>query len=174
MKNSPGLGYVLGDDGSGAYLGRKVIQYFLYNTFDPDLADRFKAKFNTSPYWALDYKGCRFVHLNNFLGSTQDNKAVEFNPSLGSLGEEQLHWFEAQLAERKPTFVFVHYPLLSIKDVEFRDYGLHTLLRKYQLPQSSWLSGAPQDDGKALPDKFFLLPGGFFSKVYQHFCSFLV
>ncbi len=48
MKNSPGLGYVLGDEGSGAYLGRKVIQYFLYNTFDPDLADRFKAKFNTN------------------------------------------------------------------------------------------------------------------------------
>jgi len=48
MKNSPGLGYVLGDEGSGAYLGRKVIQYFLYNTFDPDLADRFRAKFNTN------------------------------------------------------------------------------------------------------------------------------
>ena len=48
IKNSPGLGYVLGDEGSGAYLGRRVIQYFLYNTFDPDLADRFKAKFNTN------------------------------------------------------------------------------------------------------------------------------
>lgn len=48
MKNSPGLGYVLGDEGSGAYLGKKVIQYFLYNTFDADLMDRFKAKFNTN------------------------------------------------------------------------------------------------------------------------------
>lgn len=48
VKNSPGLGYVLGDEGSGAYLGRKVIQYFLYNTFDPDLADRFKQKYNTN------------------------------------------------------------------------------------------------------------------------------
>ena len=37
IKNSPGLGYVLGDEGSGAYLGRKVIQYFLYKTFDADL-----------------------------------------------------------------------------------------------------------------------------------------
>ncbi len=27
VKNSPGLGYILGDEGSGAYLGRKVIQY---------------------------------------------------------------------------------------------------------------------------------------------------
>ncbi|HMK02712.1 MAG TPA: hypothetical protein VK489_00915 [Ferruginibacter sp.] len=48
VKNSPGLGYVLGDEGSGAYLGKKVIQYFLYNTFDADLMDRFNAKFNTN------------------------------------------------------------------------------------------------------------------------------
>lgn len=98
-----------------------------------DMSHRlFKAKFNTDPYWSLDYKGVRFVHLNNFLGSTQDNQSADFNPSLGSLGEEQLHWLEAQLAERKPTFVFVHYPLLSIQPAEFRDYGLHPLLRKYQ------------------------------------------
>lgn len=48
IKNSPGLGYVLGDEGSGAYMGKKVIQYFLYNTFDADLMDRFRAKFNTN------------------------------------------------------------------------------------------------------------------------------
>jgi len=54
VKNSPGLGYVLGDEGSGAYLGKKVIQYFLYNTFEPDLMDRFKAKFNTNSIEILD------------------------------------------------------------------------------------------------------------------------
>jgi glucosamine kinase len=54
VKNSPGLGYVLGDEGSGAYLGKKVIQYYLYNTFEPDLMDRFKAKFNTSAIEILD------------------------------------------------------------------------------------------------------------------------
>ena len=41
VKNSPGLGYVLGDEGSGAYLGRKVIQYYLYGTFDDELRGRF-------------------------------------------------------------------------------------------------------------------------------------
>jgi glucosamine kinase len=54
IKNSPGLGYVLGDEGSGAYLGKKVIQYFLYNTFDADLMDRFVAKFQVSSYDILD------------------------------------------------------------------------------------------------------------------------
>ena len=48
ITNSPGLGYILGDEGSGAYMGKKVIQYFLYNTFDADLMDRFAAKFNTN------------------------------------------------------------------------------------------------------------------------------
>ena len=48
IKNSPGLGYILGDEGSGAYLGKKVIQYYLYNTFDEDLRSRFDAKFVTN------------------------------------------------------------------------------------------------------------------------------
>ena len=54
VKNSPGLGYVLGDEGSGAYLGKKVIQYFLYNTFDEDLMERFKARFNTNSIEILE------------------------------------------------------------------------------------------------------------------------
>ena len=47
-KNNPGLGYVLGDEGSGAYLGRKVVQYYLYNTFDEDLRARFDATYVTN------------------------------------------------------------------------------------------------------------------------------
>jgi len=54
VKNSPGIGYVLGDEGSGAYLGRKVIQYYLYNTFDEDLRSRFDARFVTTPVEILD------------------------------------------------------------------------------------------------------------------------
>lgn len=48
VKNSPGLGYVLGDEGSGAYLGRKVIQYYLYRTFDDELMGRFDATYTTN------------------------------------------------------------------------------------------------------------------------------
>jgi N-acetylglucosamine kinase-like BadF-type ATPase len=54
VKNSPGIGYVLGDEGSGAYLGKKVIQYYLYNTFDEDLRSRFDAKFVTTPVEILE------------------------------------------------------------------------------------------------------------------------
>jgi glucosamine kinase len=47
-RNSPGLGYVLGDEGSGAYLGRKVLQYYLYDTFDEELKYKFELKYATS------------------------------------------------------------------------------------------------------------------------------
>jgi glucosamine kinase len=54
VRNSPGIGYVLGDEGSGAYLGKKVLQYYLYNTFDEDLRARFDAKFVTTGSEILD------------------------------------------------------------------------------------------------------------------------
>jgi len=47
MKNRPGLGYILGDEGSGAYLGKKVVQYYLYETYDEELHYRFNEAFNT-------------------------------------------------------------------------------------------------------------------------------
>jgi glucosamine kinase len=48
IKNSPGLGYVLGDEGSGAYLGKKVLQYYLYDTFDDELRGRFDLTYTTN------------------------------------------------------------------------------------------------------------------------------
>lgn len=53
-KTSPGIGYILGDEGSGAYLGKKVIQYYLYNTFDEELRYKFDNKYATSRSEILD------------------------------------------------------------------------------------------------------------------------
>lgn len=55
VKNSPGLGYILGDEGSGAYLGKKVVQYYLYKTFDEELTSRFEKRFNTTQAEILDH-----------------------------------------------------------------------------------------------------------------------
>ena len=77
MKNSPGLGFILGDVGSGAYLGRKVVQHFLYNTFDPDLMDRFNAKYNTNAVEILEavYKGpLPNRYLAGFTGFLVENR----------------------------------------------------------------------------------------------------
>ncbi|MEY2811198.1 MAG: hypothetical protein RLZZ390_83 [Bacteroidota bacterium] len=48
VNNSPGLGYILGDEGSGAYLGKKVVQHFLYGIFDEELKASFLKTFQTS------------------------------------------------------------------------------------------------------------------------------
>lgn len=54
IKNSPGLGFILGDEGSGAYLGKKVIQYYLYNTFDEELSAKFENKYGVSKVEILE------------------------------------------------------------------------------------------------------------------------
>ena len=54
VKNSPGLGFILGDEGSGTYLGKKVLQYYLYNTFDAELMDKFKTKYPQTNSEILD------------------------------------------------------------------------------------------------------------------------
>lgn len=48
VKNNPGLGFILGDEGSGAFLGKKVVQYYLYQTFDDEMRFRFEQKFNVN------------------------------------------------------------------------------------------------------------------------------
>jgi len=53
-KNSPGIGYILGDEGSGTYLGRKVIQYYLYGTFDEDLRYKFDEKYHVTAAGILE------------------------------------------------------------------------------------------------------------------------
>ena len=94
--------------------------------------DLFRSKFKTEPFYAIDYKGFRFLHLNNFLGETWNPRSPKFARQTGSLGEAQLNWAEAQLAERKPTFIFIHFPLMIVAPTERLDYGLHPLLLKYQ------------------------------------------
>ena len=54
VKNSPGLGFVLGDEGSGAYLGKKVLQYYLYKTFDEELMHAFESKYPINKDQILD------------------------------------------------------------------------------------------------------------------------
>lgn len=54
IKNSPGTGFILGDEGSGSYLGKKVIQHYLYQTFDEELMTSFEKRFLTSPIEILE------------------------------------------------------------------------------------------------------------------------
>lgn len=41
----PSLGYIAGDEGSGNHLGKKVLQYYTYGTFDPEMRLGFEMRF---------------------------------------------------------------------------------------------------------------------------------
>ncbi len=101
----------------------------------------FRRKLGVRPYYVIEHRGWKFIHLNNFLGATWEVGHAQFRKGQGSLGEEQLLWLDAQLSERKPTFVFVHYPLSLVEPVEVRDLGLHTLLRRHAETVQRVISG---------------------------------
>ena len=101
----------------------------------------FRRKLSLQPYYAVDHRGWKFIHVNNFLGDTWRAGHASYNKSLGSLGEEQLAWLDAQLSERKPTFVFVHFPLRAIVPAEYADLGLHSLLKRHASTVQRVISG---------------------------------
>lgn len=92
----------------------------------------FRRKLNLKPYYSLEHKGFKFIHLNNFLGETWNSAGPRYNKAMGSLGEEQLNWLEAELKQQKPSFVFIHFPLTIVAPKEVSDYGVHSLLKKHK------------------------------------------
>ncbi len=101
----------------------------------------FRRKLTLRPYYSVDHRGWKFIHVNNFLGTTWEVGHANYRKQRGSLGEEQLNWLDAQLSERKPTFVFVHYPLSLIEPVEVADLGLHSLLTRHASTVQKVISG---------------------------------
>jgi glucosamine kinase len=83
VKNSPGLGFILGDEGSGTHLGKKVLQHYLYGTFDAELMDKFEARFPHNVADILDnvYKKelpNRFLaNFTNFLVENRGHFMIE-------------------------------------------------------------------------------------------------
>jgi hypothetical protein len=101
----------------------------------------FKEKLRIDPFYSVRHRGYKFIVLNNFQGETWNPQSKEYNKPVGSYGEAQLNWFEAELKEGKPTFVFQHYPLYNMRDVEVRDYGILPLLKKYKDTIQIFFSG---------------------------------
>lgn len=78
-----GMGFILGDEGSGAYLGKKVLQYFLYKKFDDVLMKNFVYAYYTNEDEILDnvYKGAfpnkYIASFAPFLAKNRGHKMVE-------------------------------------------------------------------------------------------------
>jgi len=48
QEQKPSLGYIAGDEGSGNHLGKRVLQYYAYGTFDTELKMAFEQKFGNN------------------------------------------------------------------------------------------------------------------------------
>ncbi len=82
-KSRTGLGYALGDEGSGSYLGRKVIQHYLYETFDADLHATFEHQYKLTRKDILDkvykepFPQRYMASFTHFLSENRGNYMIE-------------------------------------------------------------------------------------------------
>jgi len=68
VANNPSLGYILGDEGSGAALGKELIRMFLYDTLEIRLKEKFVNRFNLTKEIILE-KVYREPLPNRYLAS---------------------------------------------------------------------------------------------------------
>lgn len=64
-----GLGYIIGDEGSGTYFGKKLLAYYLYNILPADLHDDFESTYKVNKEIIMDnvyYKSGVNVYLAGF------------------------------------------------------------------------------------------------------------
>ncbi len=66
--NSPSLGYILGDEGSGTYLGKKLLQDFIYGNLPASLKEKFCETFDLTTDAILDNVYKNYLP-NRFLAS---------------------------------------------------------------------------------------------------------
>ena len=77
------LGFILGDEGSGAYLGKRLLQYYLYRELPAELEEKFMEKYKLSKEDILDsiYKKplpSRFLaSFSQFLGSHMKHPFIQ-------------------------------------------------------------------------------------------------
>lgn len=55
IRNVPSLGYILGDEGSGSYLGKKLITAYLRNNLSESLQENFREKYSVSYAGMLEH-----------------------------------------------------------------------------------------------------------------------
>lgn len=64
----PSLGYIAGDEGSGNHMGKRILQYYAYNTFDTELRMYFEEHFGDDMNLIID-KLYKQPFPNRFLAS---------------------------------------------------------------------------------------------------------
>jgi len=77
----PALGYILGDEGSGSYFGKKVLADFLYKKLPEQLHDNLVEKFGLNKDVIFEHVYMRphaNVYLASFMKAISENKDLEY------------------------------------------------------------------------------------------------
>ena len=67
-ERQPSLGYIAGDEGSGNYMGKRILQYYSYSTFDAELTMDFEMRFGSN-LEDIVYKLYHEPYPNRYLAS---------------------------------------------------------------------------------------------------------
>ncbi|MGB1205542.1 MAG: hypothetical protein ACPG5B_07850 [Chitinophagales bacterium] len=82
-QHTPALGYILGDEGSGSYLGKQLLASFLYKKLPANLQMLFEKKYNLHKENVLNevYNGTNpkkyLAHFTHFLDENKENNYIK-------------------------------------------------------------------------------------------------
>ncbi len=133
QKSSPGLGFILGDEGSGAYLGKMLVQRYLYRTLDQELMAAFDDKYHLSKAEILQkvyqepFPNRYLASFARFLGENRGNDGAEAIIEQGIRDFLLVHVRTYEQSQRLPVH-FVGGVADAFQDVVSRlvvHYGLH-------------------------------------------------
>lgn len=68
IQQTPSLGYILGDEGSGAYLGKEILRRFIYGELPKELQDDFASTYQLSREKVVEHV-YRMPNANRFIAS---------------------------------------------------------------------------------------------------------
>lgn len=126
------LGYLAGDEGSGSHMGKKILQYYAYGTFDEELRLAFEGLFGKSIETIIQRmytKPFPNRYLASFVKLLTDNRG---HFMVENIIEDCLHdFFHFHILKYRASW---QHPLFFAGSVawEFRDI-LQTLCRQYEL-----------------------------------------
>ncbi len=76
IHHTPSLGFILGDEGSGAYIGKQLLQSYFYGLMPADLSDKFRLQCNVDLSVVLDKVYAQpkpSAYLASFVPFVKDN-----------------------------------------------------------------------------------------------------
>lgn len=106
------------------------------DSFDKSLTHQlFLDFFDTEPFYALNYRGWKFLFMNSQLGPSWDPTHERCKTANGSFGEDQMRWVSEQLDEGSPTVVMSHHMSALWMSNEFpntENADMETVLGRYE------------------------------------------